>query len=257
MIIRTTYAISKEFSTSSTLISSTPSTAPSSCKGCTAEGGMLASDSEPALCSELFNAHVLKALTVEPFHSDRTRLFLAPGSPWLGEWLLRRRDLKSGWRAGTEAAMTPIFCSKLKVRREAGQVFVFFRTCMEVWKTYGPQMLTSTPLSGVPSAIAGDIRWFGVGLQVKSPFDNFPKMLILTTQHTAALLLIPEFTHSQRTATPRFTYKIPTPMIVHSMYLTRLFIWLFQNIRIGNSAQMTSVQMDHAINILVASRNSR
>lgn len=35
-------------------------------------------------------------------------------------------------------------------------------------------------------------------------------------------------------------------MIAHSAYLTRLFIWLFQRMRIGNNAQTTSVQTDHA-----------
>lgn len=56
----------------------------------------------------------LPVLAVESFHVGSTRLFLAPGLLWLGEGLLCTRDLNSGWRAGIEAAMTPMFCSSLK-----------------------------------------------------------------------------------------------------------------------------------------------
>lgn len=44
------------------------------------------------------------------------------------------------------------------------------------------------------------------------------------------------------------------PMIAHSAYLVRLFIWLFQSIRIGNNAQTKSVQIDHATIPLVAEK---
>ena len=76
---------------------------------------MCSSESKPALFPVWLNVRlrVLNALVVA-FHVDSTRLFLAPGLLSLGEWLLRKRVLKSGWRAGTEAAMTPMFCSRLK-----------------------------------------------------------------------------------------------------------------------------------------------
>lgn len=76
---------------------------------------MCSPESELVLSSMVTNVGLrVLTLAVEPFHVEIARLFLAPGSLWLGEWLLRRKDLKSGWRAGTEAAMTPIFCSNLK-----------------------------------------------------------------------------------------------------------------------------------------------
>lgn len=56
---------------------------------------------------------VLAALAVEPLQGGITTLFLAPGSLGRGRWLLRRSALTSGWSAGTEAAITPMFCSKL------------------------------------------------------------------------------------------------------------------------------------------------
>lgn len=76
---------------------------------------MCSLESEPALSPVLLNARlgVPNALAIEPLQGDRMGLFLAPGLLWLGEQLRRRRDLKSGWRAGAEAAMAPMFCSKL------------------------------------------------------------------------------------------------------------------------------------------------
>lgn len=108
-------------------------------------------ESEIVLSSMLSSVglRVLKALAVKPFHVEITRLFLAPGSLGLGEWLLRRSDLKSGWRAGTEAAMTPIFCSNLKFAKGSKLGVWIFTNPKEVWKTYAPQMLRSTPLSEI------------------------------------------------------------------------------------------------------------
>lgn len=69
---------------------------------------------------------VPNALAVELLHGDRMKLFLAPGLLWLGEQLRRRRDLKNGWRGGTEAAMAPMFCSKLEFAAECRSVVLDF-----------------------------------------------------------------------------------------------------------------------------------
>lgn len=76
---------------------------------------MCSPEAEPSWFPVLLHVRlrVLAALAVEPVHVGITTLFLAPGSLGLGGWLLRRSDLTSGWSAGTEAAITPMFCSKL------------------------------------------------------------------------------------------------------------------------------------------------
>lgn len=107
-LIRIAYAIpSLEYLTSS---------ASSSCRRSITGDSIYSLDSEPALSPVLLNARleVPNALAFEPLQVGRMKLFLAPGLLWLGEQLRRRRDLKSGWRAGTEAAMAPMFCSKLE-----------------------------------------------------------------------------------------------------------------------------------------------
>ena len=129
-LTRRAYAIpSLENLTSSVLVSHTPSAASSSCRRSITGDRIYSLESEPALSPGLLNARleVRNALAVEPLQVDRMKLFLAPGLVWLGEQLQWRRDLKSGWRAGTEAAMAPMFCSRLEFAAGSGLVVWIFR----------------------------------------------------------------------------------------------------------------------------------